>query len=274
MSRETTIESSMQPAEFRAYHEPALETEEVKHGLILNALALMGGEKPVEVSYWTLGGPGKCAIRMGHHSIVLAGLDESQCGRLAELTVATNYPGVIGPKMTARWFTNRARELGLQFLEPIPQQIYSMSDKPRYPGASGQARPVTIGDANLLADWLIAFHCEADPHDPVPTREELERAASEERFRFWIDNGRPVSMAGIARRLKSSAAITGVYTPPEVRGHGYAGSVTAALVECIYAEGRKIACLYTDLRNPASNRCYTKIGFTPVCNSLHFHRNA
>ena len=40
----------------------------------------------------------------------------------------------------------------------------------------------------------------------------------------------------------------------------------------IYAEGRKIACLYADLRNPASNRCYAKIGFSPVCGSMHYHR--
>ena len=45
-----------------------------------------------------------------------------------------------------------------------------------------------------------------------------------------------ISMAGIVRRLKTSAAITGVYTPPEFRGCGYAGSVTAATVERIYAE--------------------------------------
>ena len=62
------------------------------------------------------------------------------------------------------------------------------------------------------------------------------------------------------------------HAPPELRGHSYAGSVTAATIERIYAEGRKIACLYADLRNPASNRCYTKIGFTPVCTSLHFRR--
>ena len=30
-------------------------------------------------------------------------------------------------------------------------------------------------------------------------------------------------MAGIARRLKISAAISAVYTPPELRGRGYAG---------------------------------------------------
>jgi predicted GNAT family acetyltransferase len=46
--------------------------------------------------------------------------------------------------------------------------------------------------------------------------------------------------------------------------------VTAALVERIYAEGKSFACLYTDLRNPFSNRCYAKIGFEPVCAAWHY----
>ena len=72
-------------------------------------------------------------------------------------------------------------------------------------------------------------------------------------------------MAGIMRRTRHAAAIAGVYTPPRVRGRGYAGSVTAAVVDAIFAEGRNTACLYVDLRNPYSSRCYAKIGFTPVC---------
>lgn len=78
-------------------------------------------------------------------------------------------------------------------------------------------------------------------------------------------DGRPVSLAGIVRRTRNAAAIAIVYTPPELRGRGYAGSVTAAVVEKIYAEDRRIACLYVDLRNPAATRCYAKIGFKPVC---------
>jgi predicted GNAT family acetyltransferase len=42
----------------------------------------------------------------------------------------------------------------------------------------------------------------------------------------------------------------------------------------IFSEGRKTACLYTDLRNPASNRCYAKLGFRPVCESWHMVRHA
>src|SRR5260370_27594527 len=129
--------------DFRAHHGEALELDEVKHGLILNAVAQAGSRKSVEVFCWTLGGPGECAIKMGHHSIVLGALDENQCRIFAELTARLDYPGVIGPGVTARWFTVRARELGLQFLEPEPQQIYSISDEPRYPGSPGHARPTT-----------------------------------------------------------------------------------------------------------------------------------
>jgi hypothetical protein len=33
-----------------------------------------------------------------------------------------------------------------------------------------------------------------------------------------------------------------------------------------------MACLYTDLGNPYSNRCYANIGFTPMCDSYHIPR--
>jgi RimJ/RimL family protein N-acetyltransferase len=258
--------------EFIAFHGRALQADEVRHGLILNALLQVGGASLSDFSYWTLGKPGECAIKISNHSIVLGAVDEDQCRILAEVTARIDYPGVIGPDLTARWFTDRAQELRLKFLEPELQQIYAIRDRPRYPGSPGHARPATIEDATLLADWLLAFRREAVPHDPIPSREQQDKPASDERFLFWIVDGQPVSMAGIVRRLKTSAAITGVYTPPKLRGRGYAGSVTAATVERIYGEGRNIACLYADLRNPASNRCYTKIGFTPVCGSLHFHK--
>jgi predicted GNAT family acetyltransferase len=67
------------------------------------------------------------------------------------------------------------------------------------------------------------------------------------------------------RETGRTAGISLVYTPPEERGRGYAGAVTAATVEAGYARGKTSASLFTDLRNPVSNRCYEKIGFRPVC---------
>ena len=88
---------------------------------------------------------------------------------------------------------------------------------------------------------------------------------------FWIVDGRPVSTAAIGRNLPNCAVINAVYTPPALRGKGYAGSVTAALVESALADGKSRVCLYTDLRNPKSNRCYQRVGFKPWCQSHHCH---
>ena len=206
------------------------------------------------------------------YPIILGDLDRMQCRNFAELTADITYPGVIGTEDTALWFVERAIELGIVFDDPIPQQIHAIRGPPTYPSTPGHARAVDVADVSLFADWLTAFFREAVPHDPIPAREVLEKHAGSGQYLFWIDNRQPVSMAGIVRRTRSVAAIGGVYTPLSLRGRGYAGSATAALVEHIYAEGKQTACLYVDLRNPFSNRCYAKIGFEPYCRAWHIPR--
>jgi RimJ/RimL family protein N-acetyltransferase len=258
--------------DFLEHHRPALERDEVRHNLILANLGRLALDHPPELRQWTLGAPGACAVQTPGYPIVLGELTPAQCRALADGTRDLDHPGVVGPDRTAFWFAERAIELGLTFLEPIPQQIHVLRDKPNYPGALGHARLIGPADAELFADWNIAFLREAVPHDPLPSRQRLAQIAAEGRHQFWIVGGEPVSIAGIVRRTRHVAAIAGVYTPPALRGRGYAGSVTAAVVELIFAEGKGAACLYTDLRNPASNRCYAKIGFKPVCSSWHYPR--
>jgi predicted GNAT family acetyltransferase len=132
---------------------------------------------------------------------------------------------------------------------------------------------VTAEDAPLLFEWITGFHREAVPHEPVPQLGNVEKAAASGRFLFWTVAGEPVSVAAIGRRLKATAAINSVFTPPDRRGRGYAGSVTAAAAERALAEGRTAVCLYTDLMNPFSNRCYAKIGFKRYCESWHYLRH-
>ncbi len=258
--------------DFLEHHRPALEQDEVRHSVILANLGRLALDHPPALRQWTLGTSGACAVQTPGFPIVLGELTPAQCRALADETRVLDYPGVVGPDWTAHWFAERAIELGLTFLEPIPQQIHVLRDKPNYPDAPGHARVIGPADAELFTDWTIAFLREAVPHDPLPNRQRLAQVAAEGRHQFWIVGGEPVSTAGIVRRTRHAAAIAGVYTPPALRGRGYAGSVTAALVERIFAEGKGAACLYTDLRNPASNRCYAKIGFKPVCSSWHYPR--
>ena len=58
-----------------------------------------------------------------------------------------------------------------------------------------------------------------------------------------------------------------VYTPPELRGRGYASALTAQVSQLQLDRGRRFCFLYTDLANPTSNAIYMRIGYERVCDS-------
>src|ERR1043166_1669773 len=107
----------MQPLDFVAYHQPALERDEVKHNLILAILGRLAAPDPPELRRWTLGAAGACAVQTPPHSIVLGEVTRADCRALAEETRDLDYPGVVGNDLTAEWFVERAGELGLNFVE-------------------------------------------------------------------------------------------------------------------------------------------------------------
>lgn len=258
--------------DFAELHTSALEADEVRFNLQLAVLGNVLRESPPGFRYWTLGGAGHCAFQWPGRAIVLGSLSEVECEELARQVAEIDYPGVVGSDEMPHWFVTRAGAIGAQFEEPVPQSIQVIRTAPRFPGTPGAAREVDGADAPLLSEWLAAFQREAVPHDPPPVRSNVEKAATSGRFVFWTVGGEPVSMAAVTRRLRNTGAITPVYTPPEHRGRGYAGSVTAAVVDKLFAEGKTAVCLYTDLRNPMSNRCYAKIGFKRHCDSWHYLR--
>jgi RimJ/RimL family protein N-acetyltransferase len=263
----------MDLAEFAALHTPALQADEVRFNQLIAAIAAAAQERPADLRHWTLGAPGHCAVQRPGRAILLGNLDEAECRQLARATMEIDYPGVGGSGRTPGDFVEHASALGARFEDPMPQRIHVLSGAPRYPGAPGAARTVDAADAPLLFEWLTAFHREAVPHDPPFEQASAETTATSGRYLFWTVGGMPVSMAAIVRRLQHTGAISSVFTPPDRRGRGYAGSVTAAVADRIFAEGRRAACLHTDLRNPMSNRCYARIGFKPHCDAWHYLRS-
>jgi GNAT superfamily N-acetyltransferase len=259
--------------DFAEFHLPALERDEVRYNLIIGLLGRLMTAPHGELRLWTLGGPGECAMQTTPRNLIILGeLQRAQCRAFAEQMFDLDYPGVVGLDPVVPWFVEHAVEPGMTFGEPIPQQIQALHESPIYPNVPGAVQVVGSADIEVFAAWLIAFSKEAVPHDALPSRDALERTAAAGNYRFWIVNDEPVAMAGIVRRTRHAAAIAGVYTPPALRGRGYGAAVTAAVVDAVFAEGRTAACLYSDLRNRASNRCYAKIGFRPVCRAWHYPR--
>ena len=260
--------------EFAAFHVPALAADEARFGVPIAALEQAVATDQPGFRFWHLGAPGHCAVKTPGYGILLGDLDRDDCARLAETVASVDYPGVVGVDLAPPTFVECAAATGATFDAPEAMRIHTLVQAPKFPGVAGAARVATIDDAPLLREWLNAFRAEATPRDPPVSREEIDRAAAGGRYMFWIVNGEPVSMAAVARSLRGSLAIGGVYTPPELRARGYAGSATAALCQRAFAEGKRFVTLYTDLANPFSNRCYAKIGFSPWCEAWHFHRRA
>jgi predicted GNAT family acetyltransferase len=262
----------MDIARFVEIHRPALAANPVRHNILLSMMDAVTKPDAPAFGAWTLGGPGACAMMAPKRPVALGSLDHDQCRRLAGEIRDLELEGVVGSGPTAPWFAERAGELGVTFQHAIPQMIHVLRAAPRSPGARGEARLVIHADGEQFADWLMAFHVEAMPQASAPERANLVKTSGTGRYMFWIDNGAPVSVAGIVRNCHGVAAIGGVYTPPQLRERGYAGSVMAAVAERAFAQGANVVSLYTDLRNPASNRCYAKLGFEPVCESWAYLR--
>jgi RimJ/RimL family protein N-acetyltransferase len=258
----------MQSLDFAAFHEAALEADEIRHSLLLSIIARLRTHLPEgEIKTWTLGSPGACAAQTPGYPIVLGDLSKAECHAFAEAMGKTDYSGVVGAGDTALWFAERARQLGIEFSEEIPQQIQAQWTPRQVPSVPGYPRQVSVKDFRLFRAWIHAFIREAIPSDPVPSDDALMNDLRSRRHWLWIYEDKPVSIAAITRRTKTVAFVNSVYTPAELRNRGFGAAITAIVSREIFDEGRSAACLYTDLRNPASNRCYAKLGFVPVCKS-------
>jgi predicted GNAT family acetyltransferase len=71
-------------------------------------------------------------------------------------------------------------------------------------------------------------------------------------------------MAGLTRIAVGQVRVGPVYTPPGLRGRGYAGAVTAEASRAALAAGATEVVLFTHLANPTSNALYQRIGYLPV----------
>ncbi len=135
---------------------------------------------------------------------------------------------------------------------------------PPQPAPDGAARLAGEPDRELLVDWFEAFRLEALSGGPEDSRKAVADGLSRHGLMLWETAGEPVAMAGLSRVVADVARVTGVYTPPGHRRHGYAGGVTAAISRAALAAGARSVVLFTDLANPTSNALYQRLGYRPV----------
>jgi predicted GNAT family acetyltransferase len=179
----------------------------------------------------------------------------------AWLTHDTDLPGVSGAPASARaisraWAKLTGRETVLSRSEAI-HVLSEVHDPPR--PAAGTLRAPTAGERALVVGWLRAFNDEVRVGIGEPEQLLSDRVTQGGVF-LW-DDGRPVSLVGCSPAVNRVARVAPVYTPPELRGRGYAGTAVAALSRRLL-DGEADRCmLYTDLANPTSNKIYAEVGY-------------
>jgi predicted GNAT family acetyltransferase len=134
---------------------------------------------------------------------------------------------------------------------------------PPDPFPPGAARVASAADRGLLESWLAAFRQElADLGDPGTGM--IDDRISHGGLTLWEAGGAPVSLAGCSRPAEGVIRLGPVYTPPEHRGRGFGGAVTAAVSRSALAAGAADVVLFTDVANRTSNALYRRLGYRPV----------
>lgn len=170
-------------------------------------------------------------------------------------------PGASGPPASARaisraWSEATGRPVQLSRSEAM--HVLSEVRDPPHP-AVGTLRQPTAGERELVISWLRAFNDEV--RDGIGEPEQMLSDRAKKGGVFLWDDGRPVSLVGCSPAVNRVARVAPVYTPPELRGRGYAGTAVATLSRQLLAHDADRCMLFTDLANPTANKIYAEVGY-------------
>jgi predicted GNAT family acetyltransferase len=268
-------------AAFLAEAEPLLLADEARHNLILGIAGTIrdSPDHYTARDFWLVrDGVNVVAagLRTPPYNLVLARPESPQAlAALAEALAGEELPGVVGAEPEAVDFASLWTErTGIPARTNMRQGVYALERVEPPPTPPGSARVATTHDREIALRWWIAFAEEA-LHESSPGTELAEvmidyRLSSPSAgILLWEDGGRPVSLAAWSGPTPNGIRVSPVYTPPELRGHGYATALTAELSQRLldgrlFEGGRRFCFLFTDLANPTSNAIYERIGYRRV----------
>jgi uncharacterized protein len=268
-------------AAFLAEAEPLLLADEARHNLILGIAGTIRDSPEMYPlrSLWLVRAGSEvvaAALRTPPYNLILAQPRSTQAlAALAEALADEQMPGVVGTEPEVAEFAGLwSRHTGVPGRVNMRQGVYALEHVEPLPVVHGSAHVATGDERELALRWWVAFGEEV-LHEGGPGRERAETNI-EHRFSsptagllLWEDGGEPVSLAAWGGPTPNGIRIGPVYTPPELRGRGYATAVTAELSQRLldgrlFSGGRRFCFLYTDLANPTSNAIYERIGYRRV----------
>jgi predicted GNAT family acetyltransferase len=261
---------------FAAEAMPWLHRDPVRHNLLRTITqSRLDGLLPLEPdALWLrlVNGAGElvgAGVQTPPRGLVLSTMSVAGVELIADhlASIRGDLPAVDGPEELTAAFVGRFTErTGREVAKGLSARIYQLNKVTAPSGVTGRIRAAAKTDRELLIAWLDAFGAEALAHQPRSENAPMvDRRLEQGGFLWlWEDSGVPVSLLMVSRPTAGVVGVSAVYTPPELRGHGYASGNVAAICQRALDDGAGACMLYADRANPTSNRVYQRIGFRPV----------
>jgi hypothetical protein len=260
--------------------EPLLLADEARHNLILGIAGTIRDAPDLYPlrSLWLARSNGvalAAALRTPPYNLILARPQSPEALAALAGAIHEDLPGVVGAEPEVHDFAELwSRQTGASTRINMRQGIYALERVEPPPATPGSVRVATEDDRELALRWWIDFGEEV-LHEGGPGRERAPQSVDHRLssptggLLLWEDDGETVSLAGWGGPTPSGIRIGPVYTPPALRGRGYATALTAELSQQLldgrlFDGGRRFCFLYTDLANPTSNAIYERIGYRRI----------
>jgi GNAT superfamily N-acetyltransferase len=175
--------------------------------------------------------------------------------------------GIIGPKQAVRGM-QAALGLATADMELDADEVHFALDLDDLiiPDGTTHIVPMTENLRPILTEWMVDYHINTLGMTPdaaaaaVPDR--ISREMAENRRVILMDGDTPVATTAFNAALPHIVQIGAVYTPPALRGKGYARRAVALHLEQARTTGVRRATLFASAQNAIA--AYTAVGFRQI----------
>ncbi|MEV0603667.1 GNAT family N-acetyltransferase [Streptomyces sp. NPDC050315] len=208
--------------------------------------------------------------RLPHRPLGLTPLMPEQADTLAAHLGALGHvlPAVSADHRTATAFADAwQRHTGATpKIRDTRVRLYRLDTlTPPEPMPAGRGRLLGEQDQEQVMYWCGEFAKAVGEDVTMDAASWAGTRFADKRYTLWeTPDGTPVSVAGMNPLIGGQIQVDIVYTPAHLRGHGYAGAVTAEVSRAALAAGAKDVVLFADLANPTSNALYQRLGYRPL----------
>ncbi|WP_206188504.1 GNAT family N-acetyltransferase [Parasedimentitalea denitrificans] len=173
--------------------------------------------------------------------------------------------GCIGETRQVRAFLTSAglNDLPTLINDDEPAFRLDLAELAMPQGQQGELVLLSAVPRDLIVKWRTEYHLEVmgAPEAKAATLAETDIASYIEKdsHRILLIDGQPVAMTGFNATLPSVVQIGGVYTPPDLRGRGYARLALALHLQEARAKGVTKSILFA--ASTAAVRAYMSLGY-------------